>query len=65
MGIIFLGIFGVMHRAGVFQTPQGQALMAIMLGLVGLVVLVMIASKPRKYTSQQPSDQSYNKSNRY
>ncbi|MDQ5943600.1 MAG: hypothetical protein QG675_368 [Patescibacteria group bacterium] len=66
MGIIFLGIFGVMHRAGVFQTPQGQALMAVMLGLVGLVVLVMIASKPRKNTAQSPTPtQPVNKSNRF
>jgi hypothetical protein len=53
-----------MHRAGVFQTPQGQALMAIMLGLVGLVVLVMIVSKPRK-NNTPTTDQQYNKSNRY
>lgn len=66
MGIIFLGIFGVLHRTGVFQTPQGQALMAVMLGLVGLVMLVMIASKPRKNSAQNTiSSQPVNKSNRF
>lgn len=47
MAIIFLGIFGLMHRLGVFQTANGQALLAVMLGLVGLTLLAFAASKPK------------------
>ncbi len=71
LALIGLGIFGVLYRVGVFQTPGGQALLAVMLGLVGLVVLVLVVSRPRKpkvvttNAQQAEHQQPINKSNRF
>lgn len=72
LGLMGLGTFGVLYRIGIFQTPGGQALLAVMLGLVGLTILVFAVSKPRKPKPQNPASsnpntthqQLINKSNR-
>lgn len=72
LGLMGLGTFGVLYRIGIFQTPGGQAFLAIMLGLVGLTILVLAVSKPHKPKRQSntPSNlnathqQPLNKSNR-
>ncbi len=63
LGLIGFGIFGGLYRVGAFQTPQGQAILAVLLGFIGLVVLIMLVSKPRVKSTYSP-DQSINKSNR-
>lgn len=70
LGLMGLGIFGMFYRLGIFQTPGGQALLAVMLGLVGLVILVLIVSRPvkPKIVTAKPNNttqsQPINKSNR-
>jgi len=70
MGIIGLGTFGLLYRVGTFQTPQGQTLLAVMLGFVGLVILITVVARPKKQknlpdnTAQYSSQQTVSKSNR-
>lgn len=47
MAIVFLGVFGLMYRFGIFQSANGQILLATMLGLVGLTILALAASNPK------------------
>lgn len=61
LALVFLGIFGALRRIGAMQTPQGQALLALFLGFGGIVILVMLVSRPKK----EPSSQSINRSQRY
>ena len=63
LGLIGFGIFGGLYRVGTFQTPQGQAILAVLLGFIGLVILIMLVSKPRNKNNFSPN-QSINKSNR-
>lgn len=63
VGLIGLGVFGGLYRLGAFQTPQGQALLAVLLGFTGLVILVMVVSKPRK-PRVESSSRPINRSNR-
>ncbi len=63
LGLIGFGIFGGLYRVGAFQTPQGQAILAVLLGFIGLAILIMLVSKPRNKTGYSP-EQSINKSNR-
>lgn len=58
LALIFLGIFGALRRIGAMQTPQGQALLALFLGLGGIVILVMLVSRPKKETTSQPISRS-------
>ncbi len=58
LGLIFLGIFGALRRIGAMQTPTGQALVALFVGFGGIVMLVMLVSRPKKSTSNQPINRS-------
>ena len=64
MGIIGLGFFGLVYRMGVFQTEGGKILLAMLLGFTGLVILLMVVSKPRKQKNNSSQGQSYDSINR-
>ncbi|MCX6805405.1 MAG: hypothetical protein NT114_01765 [Patescibacteria group bacterium] len=65
LGLMGLGVFGGLYRLGAFQTAQGQALLAVLLGLTGIVVLVMVVARSSaKAVDNKHSSQPINKSSR-
>lgn len=58
LGLIFFGIFGALRRFGAMQTPAGQTILALMLGFAGLIILVMLVSRPKKNKYSQPVNRS-------
>ncbi len=65
LGLMGLGVFGGLYRLGAFQTAQGQALLAVLLGLTGIVVLVMVVARSSaKAVDNNRSSQPINKSSR-
>jgi len=65
LGLVSFGVFGGLYRVGAFQSEQGRALLAVLLGLTGIVVLVMVVSgSSQKKKDSQLHSQPINKSSR-
>ena len=65
LGLMGFGVFGGLYRIGAFQTSQGQALLGVLLGLTGIVVLVMVVARSSdRATDSKQSSQPINKSSR-
>ena len=47
-GMIILGLLMLLNTMGVFQTSAGKTILVVLLGLSGIVVLALAASKPPK-----------------